>query len=163
MLEVFEGIETNLVPARAFAHAVMQGDVQSQLGIGKRRNKYRHTFFICRLQNPALLFRPLRQKSADGVIQLVRTHNFGMVPVLEHLSHNSFNIVKVLLGLERVIDAVIPLLVKLGVRHVGVVAEMGASVASTNPWAISAPVETMALTMPRSINSAMIRPCFATV
>ena len=43
------------------------------------------------------------------------------------MEHDLLNIVEVLLRLERVIHAVVALLIKLGVGHIGVIAEMGTS------------------------------------
>ena len=50
-----------------------------------------------------------------------------MGPIAEHLCHYPLNVVEILLRLERVINAVVSLLVKLGIGYVGVVAEMRAA------------------------------------
>src|SRR5437867_1204706 len=78
MLQIFKRVEADLVATRAFAHAVVQGNVQSQLGVRESRHKYWHAFLICRFQNPALFLRTLRQELANGVVQLVGAHHFGV-------------------------------------------------------------------------------------
>src|SRR5262245_42543210 len=71
VLQVFERVETDLVPTGAFTHAIVQRNIQAQFGICECRHEDRHTLLICRLQNPALLFRAPRQERPDLMIQLV--------------------------------------------------------------------------------------------
>ena len=54
MFQIFEGIEADLMPPRGLTQAIVQRNVQAQFGIGKRRHKYRHSFFIGRFQDAAL-------------------------------------------------------------------------------------------------------------
>src|ERR1700691_1754287 len=72
VFQVFERIEAEAGLSFFVALAVGQGVIETELRIGKRWNKYRNIFFICRLQNAALPFRVLGEVRPDGAIQLVR-------------------------------------------------------------------------------------------
>ena len=68
----------------------------------------------------------LRQVRADGVVQLVGAHHLVVVPGLEHRRHDFFDVIEVLFRLERVVDAVVALLVKFHVRNFRIGPEVGA-------------------------------------
>ena len=61
---------------------------------------------------------------SNCVIQFVGAQHLAVIPSFQYMGHHFFDVVQVLLRLQRVVDAVVALLVKLGVGNVGVVAEM---------------------------------------
>ena len=124
MFQVFEGIEAQFVPSGRLAQTIIQSYIETQFRIGERRHKHWHALLISRFQNPALPFRMFRQMRSDGMIQLVRTQHFAVIPTFQNLGHHFFYVVEVLLGLERVVHAVVALLIKLSVGDVRVVAEV---------------------------------------
>src|SRR5579872_2076484 len=65
MFEIFKRIETNFVPAGAFAHTIIQRDVQPEFRIREGGHKNRNAFFVRGFQDPTLIFGTLRQMSAD--------------------------------------------------------------------------------------------------
>ena len=54
------------------------------------------------------------------------THHFLRVPARKHRAHNAFHVVEVLLGLERVVDAVVSRLVKFFIAQFRIMPEVGA-------------------------------------
>jgi len=68
VLEVFEGIEANFVPAGGFAQPIVESCIQTQFLIAERGHENRHTHLMRRLQNSPLLAGMLRQECADGVV-----------------------------------------------------------------------------------------------
>ncbi len=126
MLQIFEGIEADLVPSRGLAQPVVKRRIEAKLRIAECRDKHRHTLFIGRLQNSPLSLRMLRQVRSDGVVQFVRAHHFVVVPSLQHCRHNFFDVIQVLFRLERVVDTVVPLFVEFNVRNFGIGLEVGA-------------------------------------
>ena len=60
-------------------------------------------------------------------VQLVGTEHLVRVPIFEHMKHDLLHIIEILLRLQRVVYTVVALLVKLGIGHIGVVAEVGAA------------------------------------
>ena len=63
---------------------------------------------------------------SNRTVQLIRAHHFVRVPAAKHGSHHAFHVVEILLGLERVIHAVVPGLVEFLVAELGIVPEMSA-------------------------------------
>ena len=61
------------------------------------------------------------------MVELVGAHHLRVVPVAENLRHHPFHVVEVLLGLKRVVNAVISLLVEFGVRNIWIVLIMRAT------------------------------------
>src|SRR5208337_2397878 len=79
-LQVFERIEAESRLPLLVAFTVGQREIQPQLGIGERGNKYRDIFLVGRLQNAALSFGVLRQMRPNRAVQLIRAHRFVRVP-----------------------------------------------------------------------------------
>src|SRR5579859_3091148 len=67
------------------------------------------------------------RKSCRPCWRLVRAHDIVVVPSLQHGRHVFLDVVKILLGLQRVVDAVITLLVEFLVGNIGIRAEMRSS------------------------------------
>jgi hypothetical protein len=68
-----------------------------------------------------------REMRSDGAVQLIGAHYFVGVPTAEGRRHHALHVVEVLLGLERVIDAVVSCLVEFLVAELGIVAKMRAA------------------------------------
>ena len=59
------------------------------------------------------------------MVQLVRAQTSSCVPGFEHGGHDFFNVVEILLGLERVVDAVVALLVEFLTSTLRIGAKVG--------------------------------------
>ena len=91
----------------AFAHRDCERVVQAEFGVGERRHKYRNTFLVGRLQNPALAFRMFRQDMRRWRGSACRSTSFRLDPSLQHFRHHFFHVIQVLFRLQRVVDAVV--------------------------------------------------------
>ena len=107
--------------------AVRQCVVESEFGIGESRHEYGNVLFIRGLKDSALTLSGFREMRSDGAVQFVGAHHFFAVPPTEHGVHHAFDVVEVLLGLKRVVDAVVAGFVKFFVAEFRVVAEVGAA------------------------------------
>ena len=58
------------------------------------------------------------------MIQFIRAQHIRLVPIAKNFRHHVLHIVEILLGLQRVINAVVALLIQFSVGDVRVVAEM---------------------------------------
>ena len=80
--------------------------------------------FVRGLQDSALVLIALGEIGADGVIQLVGAHDVVVVPGFKNGSHDFFDVIEILLGFERVVDAVVALLVEFLVGDFRIGAEV---------------------------------------
>src|SRR5437868_3710464 len=126
VFQIFERIEAQFMTARAFTHAVGQSDIQAQFGVRKSRHKHGHALFVSRPQNAAI-FGVLREMLAYSMVELVGAEHFTRVPSLQYVEDYALDVIQIRFGLQGVIDPVVTLLVELGIRDVGVIAEVGAS------------------------------------
>ena len=117
MLQIFEWIEADFVPSRGLAQPVVERGIEPKFRIAECRDKHRDSLFIGRLQNSPLPLGILRQVRSDGVVQFVGAHHFVVVPRFQHGRHNFFDVIEVLFRLERVVDPVVPLLIKFNIRN----------------------------------------------
>ncbi len=124
MFQILKRVVPDLVSPCRFAQAIIERGVEPHLRIAECRNKHRHPFLIGRLQNSTLPLGVLGEICPDGVVQLVGTHDFIVVPGFENRRHHLFDIIEVLLRLEGVVDAVVALLIEFFVRDFRIGAEM---------------------------------------
>ena len=124
VFQIFERIEADLMPACRLAQTVIQRRIETDFGIAERGHKHRDSVLIGRLQNAPLILALLGQIRSDSVVQLVGAHDFVVVPGFENGRHDFFDVIEILLGLERVVDAVIARSIEFLVGNLRIGAEM---------------------------------------
>ena len=106
MLEVEKGIEAQRRLPFLFALALIEREIDAQLGIGERRNENGDIVFDAGFQNAAPLawrarYSPMRRL----IFQLLTTSS--RVPSLEHVINDFFDRVEIYFWLERIVDAIV--------------------------------------------------------
>ncbi len=100
--------------------AIVQREIQSQLGVAECGHKDRDIFLVGGFENAAP-GHVLAQVLADGAIQLPRACGLVRVPLVKHGSEDALHLVEVLLRLQGVVDAVVARFVELDIVHLGIV------------------------------------------
>src|SRR5882672_12709704 len=117
IFQILKRIETKTRLALFVTLAIGKRVIQTKFGVGERRHEYWNVLLNRGLQNSALPFRGFGKVRADRPVELVGAHHFAGIPTREYRLHHALHVVEVLLGLERVVDAVVSRLIEFFVAE----------------------------------------------
>ncbi len=88
------------------ARVVVQGEIETQLGIGEGGDENGDLMFVSRTKDAATLG-GLIEKFADAVMEFVTANSLRRIPLFEDAVDDLFDVIEIGFGLERVINAVV--------------------------------------------------------
>jgi hypothetical protein len=125
--EVFEGIEAESRALFFPAGVLIESEVETEFGIGERRNKDRDFVFESGLEDAAALG-VFCEEFTDAPVKFPTADDFAGIPFVEDAVDDFFDVIEIGFGLEGVVDTVVAGKKELLVVHFGgIVAEVRAA------------------------------------